>query len=142
MKRKIIKWFFLIIWMTVIFAFSHQANSGSITHNIIADILPLNQHTIEIINIIIRKLAHLTEYFILAIAIHSLLKEYLTNIKTITILSLIFCIIYATTDEYHQSFITNRTSSPKDVLIDTIGSLTYLTMATIYHIQKSKKNTP
>jgi hypothetical protein len=43
-------------------------------------------------------------------------------------MALIFTILYALSDEYHQSFITTRTAAFTDVLIDSIaaGSIYYL----------------
>ncbi len=142
MKHKIIiKWLFLLIWMIIIFLFSNQANSGEITHNVIQNIIPLPTNITNIINFIIRKMAHLTEYFILAILTINLLKEYTTKQNIIIIVSIIFCFTYATTDEFHQSFIANRTSSFKDVLIDTTGSLIAIIPYTIYHHKKSLSKT-
>ncbi|MGA7340501.1 MAG: VanZ family protein [Terracidiphilus sp.] len=39
-------------------------------------------------------------------------------------------------DEYHQSFLPNRTSSPRDVLLDCIGAL--VTMSVVYLIIRQK----
>lgn len=137
MKHKIIKWFFLVIWMIIIFLFSNQANSGEITHNVIQSIIPLPTNITNIINFIIRKMAHLTEYFILTILTINLLKEYTSKIKIIIIISVLFCFTYASTDELHQSFIANRTSSFKDVLIDTTGSLIAIIPYAIYNYKKT-----
>ena len=35
---------------------------------------------------------------------------------------LIFCFIYACTDEFHQLFVMGRSCEMRDVLIDTLGS--------------------
>ncbi len=139
-NKKLIKWLFLIIWMIIIFLFSHQAHSGNLTHNVIQDILPFPENTINTINFLIRKLAHLSEYFILAILIISLLKEYKHPPKNIIIISIIFCFIYAASDEFHQSFIAGRTSTFKDVIIDTTGSLVAIIPYGIERTIKAKKS--
>ena len=41
-----------------------------------------------------------------------------------SVTALIFCAIYAASDELHQYFVPGRFASPKDVLLDTLGALT------------------
>ena len=123
--KKIIKWILLIIWMIIIFLFSHQAYSGEATHGVLEVIFPslVKNNNIDILNFIVRKAAHITENLILTILIILILKEYTKETKTIILLSIIICFSYACTDEFHQAFIPGRTSLFKDVLIDTIGGL-------------------
>lgn len=142
-KKKIIKWLFLIIWMLVIFLFSHQANSGEVTHGIIEQILPgiKTSSLIDFLNFIIRKSAHITEYFILTLLTISLLKEYTKKERRILLISIIFCFLYATTDEFHQSFVAGRTRTFKDVLIDTSGGILALIIYFFYQKIILTKNT-
>ena len=124
-KKKLIKWLMLLLWMLVIFLFSSQPHSGETTKSIIEQIMPniKTNSLLDMINFIVRKSAHITEYFILTLLIISLLKEYTKKERTILLSSIIFCFIYAMTDEYHQSFVPGRSSLFRDVLIDTSGSL-------------------
>ena len=135
LKKRIIKWVILIIWMIIIFLFSNQAYSGDTTHSILENVLPsiLN---IDILNFIIRKSAHFIEYFILTLLTISLLKEYSLTERIILLLSLIICFTYACTDEIHQAFIPGRTSLFKDVLIDTSGGLISLILYYIFNKYK------
>lgn len=131
-KTKLKKIIILIIWMIIIFMFSNQPNSGEETHSIIEKILPiLNKNTIDVINLIIRKLAHITEYFILAYLSYSLLKEYKLPRKKEIIICILFCVLYSITDELHQSLVPGRTSAYKDCLIDTIGIILFILTNTI-----------
>jgi VanZ family protein len=41
----------------------------------------------------------------------------------VEIMAMIGTAIVASADEYHQSFLPNRTSSPRDVLLDCVGAL-------------------
>lgn len=77
----------------------------------------------EKIHYYIRKTAHFTEYFILAVAIS--LPLYVYGIRGIWLMltSLILCVGFACLDEYHQLFVSGRGASKKDVLIDSFGSL-------------------
>lgn len=74
---------------------------------------------------ILRKLAHVFEYFVLALLVaFGILKGKINNLtkkKAITIFILTF--LYAVSDEIHQSFVPTRNGSFKDVLIDSFGIL-------------------
>lgn len=139
--KKLIKWLALIVWLIIIFLFSQQPHSGEATHSIIEQLLPnlKTNNIVDIINFIIRKLAHLTEYFILTLLTISLLKEYTKQEKIILISSLLFCFLYALSDEYHQSFIAGRGSSMKDVLIDTLGGIFASLSYIIYKYKRNKE---
>lgn len=135
-KKKLIKWLMLLVWMLVIFLFSSQPHSGETTKSIIEQIMPniKTNSLLDMINFIVRKSAHITEYFILALLTISLLKEYTKKQNVILVSSLIFCFIYALTDEFHQSFVPGRSSLFRDVLIDTSGSI--ISLVSYYLYQK------
>lgn len=80
----------------------------------------------------VSKMLHFIIFGILSILYLSSLKwdKHLreTGIKFF-LLSLFLTSIYAMTDEYHQSFSPGRTPSVGDVIIDTCGALTFLTIA-------------
>ncbi|MBO4601331.1 MAG: VanZ family protein [Bacilli bacterium] len=67
----------------------------------------------------VRKTAHITEYFILFILIYINIKEY--KIKDIYKVSILLSILYAIFDEFHQLFINERSGKVTDVLIDSVG---------------------
>lgn len=73
------------------------------------------------INGVTRKLAHMAEFFALAIAVSFPLYVYGLRGILLMILAGGFCIAFACGDEYHQSFVAGRSPSSKDVLIDSIG---------------------
>ena len=134
-KKEIIKHVLVVLWCLFIFFFSQDngiasdGKSRSITKEII-DIyekvfpksLDKNNKTADTINHMIRKTAHFTIYFILGILVLNCTKSY--KIETIhkVLLAILFCILYATTDEIHQLFIDGRGGRITDVLIDSIGS--------------------
>lgn len=76
---------------------------------------------LDILTIIIRKLAHFTEYLVLGILVLNACKY--NNVKDMLKLSILICILYALGDEIHQLFITNRDGNIIDVCIDILGSL-------------------
>lgn len=81
-------------------------------------------HGAEKIHYYIRKTAHFTEYFILAATISLPLYVYGIRGIWLVLTAQILCTGFACLDEYHQLFVSGRAASPKDVLIDTLGSLT------------------
>lgn len=114
----------VLIWMLLIFLMSsYNANMSSeqsgVIVNFIANILNINN--LELLSLIIRKLAHYTEYLILGLLVVNLLKDYHNKYLVI---SIIICILYATSDEIHQLFVPGRSCQFLDILIDTLGSIT------------------
>jgi VanZ family protein len=69
----------------------------------------------------VRKLAHFTEYMILAITVAFPLYVYGMRGIFLVIFAGAFCVGFACLDEYRQSFSLGRTPSKKDVLIDSCG---------------------
>ena len=121
MIKKIINIVLVIIWMIVIFSLSNQnSNDTNYTTNVICKILNINSDS-EMVFLLIRKLAHITEYLILSFLICNMFSSF--NVKNILLYSLLICIIYACTDEFHQLFISGRNGQVIDILIDTFGSI-------------------
>lgn len=75
----------------------------------------------------IRKACHVTEYAILAAFVFwGFLKSGLVGwnrfwSSRMAILTFVVCVSYAASDEYHQSFTSERQGCIQDVLIDTSG---------------------
>lgn len=75
----------------------------------------------EKINFITRKLAHMTEYFALAVAVSFPLYVYGLHGFLLMLVAGIICVGFACGDEYHQSFVAGRSPAVKDVCIDSFG---------------------
>lgn len=75
----------------------------------------------------VRKFAHVFIYATLAFfAFHSIISApdvilYLPNRKKKVLFVLVFCLLYACTDEFHQTFVPGRAGSIKDVCVDAVG---------------------
>ena len=113
--------------MCLIFFFSSQngdesTKTSGIFDNIIS-IIVKDESKKPTVKYIIRKIAHFTEYCILAILVLNVIKDY-TNItyKTL-ILAFLLCALYAASDEWHQTFVDGRAGQFFDVFIDSCGSL-------------------
>lgn len=71
---------------------------------------------------ILRKIAHMFVYAVLFLFTHSAAAEtFKLPAPRLYFYCVVFCIIYAISDEYHQGFVPGRHASPVDVLIDTAG---------------------
>jgi len=107
MKTKIINWSLVFIWACFIFFLSHQPDLKSN--------LPGNW------DFILRKIAHITEYAILTFLLIRALSEHKLSNQQVLIWSMFLAILYAVSDEYHQTFISLRQGAVRDILIDSLG---------------------
>lgn len=124
----------LMIMFSTIFNFSAQdgEESGSlsreITENVTKNVKSIQrmekskkEKTLDKIEHFIRKLAHFSLYTVVGILTMSLMSTYkLTQMKRCGI-SFGIGVIYAISDEFHQMFIPDRSSSIIDVFIDSCG---------------------
>lgn len=129
MIKKICYLSLLISWMLVIYLFSNQNGntSASISYSFVSriicffNLLP-SDYLIQTLHLIVRKCAHMSEYAILTFLLYKNLK--LFDIRhLITFKVLFLCFIYACLDEFHQGFISGRSPSFIDVLIDMCGGI-------------------
>ena len=103
---------------------------SSFTQWVLSQILSLFQvhvspGTLDFLNFLMRKLAHLTEYAVLAQLLYvSLLKGgELEWQPRAAFWSAVIAGAYSLTDEFHQLFVPNRTASLVDCAIDTTGAV-------------------
>ena len=137
MKNKILLYLsvlLVIIWMGVIFMFSatpsDKSNEGSMEiSRFIVEKIYSNKSNLEKkriskkLNKPLRKLAHGSVYLILAIFVNSVVCTIKKKLFVCNLISIIFCFIYACSDEFHQVFVLNRSPLIGDVFIDTFGAL-------------------
>ncbi|NEW07622.1 VanZ family protein [Paenibacillus sp. SYP-B3998] len=79
------------------------------------------QDPIGLIEFFIRKAGHVSEYAVLALLWSLALLAKPVKVVIALLTSSIISIIYAATDEWHQSFVAGRTGHPIDVAVDAIG---------------------
>lgn len=75
------------------------------------------------------KLHHFSAYFIMGILAWRLVTDYITQPKTIFLISLCFCSLYGASDEWHQSFVPGRQADILDWVADSIGASIALLLA-------------
>ena len=79
----------------------------------------------------VRKLAHMTEYFLLALSVGLPLYVYHIRGFRLIFFDMVICIAYSVLDEYHQTFVSGRVGDYHDVLIDCTGALLGVILAGI-----------
>ena len=79
----------------------------------------------------VRKTAHFTEFFVLAVTVAFPLYVYKIRGIFLIILGELFCIGVAFLDEYSQSFVLGRNPSYRDVMIDSAGAFCGILIAWI-----------
>lgn len=84
---------------------------------------------------LIRKLAHFTEFSILGVLAYISINDF--SLKKSLMLSIVFSIFYAISDEIHQLFVINRSCSIYDMLLDSLGAITGIIMINL--ISKNAK---
>jgi VanZ family protein len=120
-----------IIWMALIFLGSTDILSAEHTSRFLVPFLrwidpQISLATLNAIQFGIRKLGHLTEYAILAMLLWRALRSgtgWQMKMSILFLIAALACAIFAASDEFHQSFVPSRTSSPVDVMIDICGAL-------------------
>lgn len=124
MKKKI-KSFLLLGCLFLIFYFSHQSGveSSQLSNSFVSWISnSFSFLSSDVLVLLVRKSAHFCEYFLLGIFVISYFSEIPKLFPHLICFSLIFCVFYAATDEFHQLFVLGRSARILDVFIDSCGS--------------------
>ena len=126
----------LLCTFFIIFGFSSQngEQSGGISRKVTETILKvssnynkLEEEEKEVVlhrtESIIRKIAHFSIYTVVGCLLMGLLSTYKLKDKWRMIMTIVIGILYAISDEFHQSFSPGRSPKVTDVYIDTLGVL-------------------
>lgn len=135
--KRIISIILVLVWMIIVFSFSgqHGKSSGNMSRSvsgIVINIIDIGnkctdiekEKLIEVVEPMIRKLAHYILYTIGGIFIANCVFQFCKKEKKIILVSLIIGILYAVSDEVHQLIVIDRNGNIKDIIIDTLGIFT------------------
>ncbi len=146
-RGRIIRYAPLVLWVSVIFFASSTAGASNNTSIIIRPLLEwlfpnASALTLDIYHGYIRKLAHFTEYAVLAFfASRAFWYSSQTFLRKFWFVwAILFIAFVAGADEYNQSFNPLRTASGYDTLIDISGGL--FAVAAFYIFKKVKQPKP
>ena len=115
-NSQIARWLMLIAWMALIFILSAQSKLPS----------PDDPW----IDFLFKKSAHFSVYGVLAV----LFWRALPAGQWLPLWSWLLSVLYACSDELHQSFVANRHPAARDVVIDACGAATALLL--VWYIQR------
>jgi len=108
-KRLIFFWLPPVLWMGLIYFLSsfHKLQASPVSWQ----------------DFIIRKGAHFIEYAVLYFLFYRALRK-LNNftVKEILSIALVLTVVYALTDEYHQTLVFGRTGKVFDIGVDSLGA--------------------
>ena len=135
--RRGMSWALCAGWMAFIFFMSAMPGdvsgkqSGTVVrillalHDAILGPSEMSAQAISMLETLVRKAAHMTEYAVLALLFCHALR--VSGARHPACLALAMSLAYAATDEFHQSFVGGRGPSAVDVMIDTAGAALALT---------------
>ncbi len=137
-----------LVWMAVIFSFSAKTaavsseESGLVTQ-VVAAIMPqkLAESTANILETIIRKVAHFSEYTVLGIFVYGFFQQCVVQ-RRAAFCTAAVCAVYAVSDEVHQLFVDGRACRVADMLIDSAGAICgiFIYIAAVHILRKVQKN--
>ncbi len=149
MSKKVLSVMVVLLWMLVIFLFSARngTSSGGMSRKVITttvevfteieDETPEMEKIVDILSFPVRKSAHFFLYFVLGLLVMNAL--YTLGIEKRTILfAFLICACYALSDEWHQTFIDERSGDIRDVLLDSTASLCAIYFYHIIHVKRRK----
>lgn len=137
MKIKIFRTIILLLLIStffIIFRFSSQNGTQSkgistkVTEAILEKSSKYNQldnkekkKVFNRANAVIRKIAHFSIYTLVGLLLMGIMTRTKLKDKRRILITVVIGIIYATLDEFHQSFSPGRTPKITDIYIDTLG---------------------
>jgi VanZ family protein len=123
------QWFPLVLWLCFIFWMStglfSSENTFSSVRTVLEFLFPnLSAREVLLIHAMMRKSAHVFEYFVLGLLLFRVFHIPGARWRwRWCFFAVIGVVLWALGDEFHQSFVANRTSSIMDVGIDTAGGI-------------------
>ena len=106
-------WLPPVLWMGMIFFLSAQPT--------------LPHHPDNLFDLILKKAGHAVEYGILAFLLWRALSQGQGTLsRSALVTAFLISVLYAASDEYHQTFVPGRKGTLVDVGFDTVGALVAL----------------
>jgi VanZ family protein len=131
----------MLVWLLVIFFLSTDFFSAAETSRIIVPILQfffpgLTHEQLFFWHGVIRKLAHITEYFVLTLFAYRSIRHDQPDLAQAKLKTITFVVFAASFDEVHQRLTAFRTPSPVDVGYDCLGAVWALWLIATYEARR------
>jgi VanZ family protein len=134
-------WLPPLAWMAVVMVLSSgefsATETGGVLLPIFAWLLPgVAPATLEALHAAVRKLAHLTEYGVLAaLWLRALRARTGWSASRAAAVAVGISVLWAVVDEVHQTTVVSRTGSPLDVLLDGAGACIAVALLTVVRLR-------
>lgn len=142
-------WVPVIVVMAFIFLMSTGTFSSENTALFFGPLLrflvpDIPSHAVDLIHGVARKCGHVAEYFILGVLLFRAFRGGSRDNRVWhwAMCSVLVGILYAASDELHQSFVATRMASPIDVVIDTAGAVLAQLVCVLAYLRNLKEAVP
>lgn len=100
----------------------------------------ISSEEMDFIHTLIRKAGHVIEYFVLGLLLFRTFRGNSTSLWSWrwSFFAIVAVVLWAASDEFHQSFVSTRTASALDVGIDTAGGILAQFVAALWHRYRGK----
>ncbi len=111
-------------WMLLIFFLSHQPGFSD---------NPESPSFFEMVPNLLANLLHIPEYGVLAALYWFSFRGKINSIARLNLVVIVLALLYAGSDEFHQSFVTGRYASAMDIASDFVGAVVAIIALTLMH---------
>jgi len=145
---RLLAWLPTLLWLCVLAWFSTDQFSADHTGVILRKIIravygTISHHRFEQIHFLVRKSAHFGGYGLLSLFAFYSWRGTLRALARWTwrwcALALTTALLAASLDEFHQTFVSSRTGSWHDVVLDLTGAVFFQALIALFTTHRSKK---
>jgi len=138
--------------MAVIYIGSTDLLASRHTSRIIGPVLrfffpEITDDTVRAVQVVVRKAGHVTEYAVLALLLLRALAPVVSSgacdrgpSRVALARAWLLATVYAGTDEFHQSFVSTRDGSVRDVFIDSMGAALALVCVALWFRDRDRSH--
>ena len=146
----------VVLWCALIFAMSNETaiessgRSTGLVRRFIGTFVslfggdPEDASLIDLLEYYVRKAAHMFIFFVLSTLVFSFLSTCSMRLRSRSVCTLAFCLLYCLSDEIHQLFVDGRSGNLFDVCVDmggvTVGLACSIVVVFIIRRIKKQKN--
>ena len=121
--RFLFSWLPVVLWAAIIFLFSANPDPYKYLPEAWRYLIPIREISDSSLAELLGQLMHFLEYAVLSFLMARALHHTLPSSQKINLLTIIFTMIFALSDEIHQLFVPGRTFQVIDLIIDFLGIL-------------------
>lgn len=136
MRTRLFWLLILIFWCAAIFYCTGQPVFNDEHTLKFFYVIGLPEAIIKITDFIVRKLTHITLFFLLAYFALKVVRGWRWDYMV----AWVFASLYGLTDEWHQLYVPGRSGSLRDVIIDSTGAFLLIAIAYVWDRKHQKSN--